>query len=167
MERVQQLPPFSAWPPPGLRDRTGVPLVVPVACAFTNEGTRNAVGRGRMSREEALEVLGLKPDVSFDRIMSTKNKLADRQKDPEKLVKVGVCPQDLERDQAPPALGCGHPYPVPGRKRGSAWSAASTFARRGSAGPAWSFHSQLHSGETALSTIMYVFRASGMPAATA
>lgn len=99
-------------------------MVAWLACAFTK--ARDAVGRGRMSREEALEVLGLKPDVSFDRIMSTKNKLAGRQKDPEKLVKVGACPQGSECDQV---LGCGRPYPVPGRKR-SAWSAATTFARR-------------------------------------
>lgn len=43
-----------------------------------------------MSRDEALEVMGLTADVSFDRIMSTKNKLQQRQTNQGKLDKVGV-----------------------------------------------------------------------------
>lgn len=43
-----------------------------------------------MSRDEALEVMGLTADVSFDRIMSTKNKLQQRQSNQGKLDKVSV-----------------------------------------------------------------------------
>lgn len=53
--------------------------------ASSSDGKGIAPG---MSREEALEVMGLTPDVSFDRIMSTKNKLRQRQSDQGKLDKI-------------------------------------------------------------------------------